>query len=167
MTPIIITSIIFIAGFVVIWLFMNEDTSVAVLSSFVWLLGGGSICALLFCVISSFTSGTYRGYSTGEREGYLTKVSEKGIIWKTYECQMQVGTGQMAALQEPFDFSIPRWNDKLYKRAQNNIGGKIRLQYVQWFVMPFRIGSTDYETTKIVFYDEGKQIEAFFNGRTP
>jgi len=52
------------------------------------------------------TTGMMPDYSKGQRMGYVTKISNKGFCWKTWEAEMQIGTGDLAALQKPFEFSI-------------------------------------------------------------
>jgi len=72
-----------------------------ILSYFVWIL----ICLPLAYGIFSLT-GAYPHYSIGERNGYITKISISGVVFKTNEGEMQIGTGQQAALQAPFAFSV-------------------------------------------------------------
>lgn len=111
---------------------------------------GGLFIAFLICLaIIPLTGGLMRGYSEGVREGYVTKISEKGIIWKTYEAQIQVGTGEMAALQSPFEFSIPKDNKELYQTVQKNLGKKVNIEYIGWLSMPYWVGSSNVELTKI------------------
>lgn len=102
------------------------------LSPIVWWL----ICA---------TGGLMPGYGEGVRYGYVTKLSYRGLCWKTYEGQMQVGTGEMAALQRPFSFCVP--NEEVRKQVVPLIGTgeKVGLRYRQWLVIPFRRGSVGYE----------------------
>ena len=78
-------------------------------SIFLWTIGP-FVASLLCIFLIPATGGMLSGYSEGIREGYITKFSEKGIIWKTYEAQIQIGTGELAALQAPFAFSIERHN---------------------------------------------------------
>ena len=52
------------------------------------------------------TTGFMPTYSEGERIGYVTKLTAKGIFWKTWEGEMQMGTGELASLQEHFHFSV-------------------------------------------------------------
>lgn len=82
-----------------------DRTEEVALASF----GFGATCfvlVILSCIVLALTSGFVPSYSTGSREGYVTKISVKGLIFKTYEGQLQVGTGEMSALQEPWDFSV-------------------------------------------------------------
>jgi hypothetical protein len=106
-----------------------------------------AIALIIICRGMLSIEGLMPGYSTGEREGYLTKVSVKGFFFKTNEAQIQVGTGNMAALQEPFAFSIP--DEKLAIEANNLLGKRVRIRYSQWFVMPMTMGETPYECVEI------------------
>lgn len=97
--------------------------------------------------IIALTEGLLPEYSTGVREGYLTKVSIKGIIYKTNEAQIQVGTGEMAALQEPWAFSIP--DQELNEKAGKLLGKRVRIHYNQWLIAPYWLGETNNILTKI------------------
>lgn len=95
--------------------------------------------------------GLYRGYGMGERTGYITKLSEKGIFWKTIEGQIQVGTGNMSALQEPFDFTIRKLRPDLIALADSlgTTSSRVKIHYVQWLVMPCYVGDSGYEVDDI------------------
>ena len=113
--------------------------------------------ALMLVVVApilNLTSGLGKGYSSGIRSGYITKASEKGFIWKTYECEMQIGSGEMSALQEPWQFSIPKSEKDLFDKVNGNIGKKAVVHYDQWLIMPARIGDSWYEATSINFGEE-------------
>lgn len=117
-------------------------------SVFHWFIGI-FVAFFLCCALIPATGGLLRGYSEGVREGYVTKISEKGIIWKTYEAQIQVGTGEMTALQSPFEFSVPKGNKALYQDIQKNLGKKVVIEYVGWLIAPYWIGSSNIELTNI------------------
>lgn len=117
----------------------------AMFSVMVWMIGG-TIAFFAGYPILRLTTGFYADYSTGEREGYITKLSEKGIVFKTNESQLQVGTGNMAALQEPWAFSVP---DSQLPAIQENLGKKVRIKYTQFLLMPWRYGETDYLVTAV------------------
>lgn len=102
---------------------------------------------LLFMPICGCTGGLLPGYSEGDRVGYITKASRKGIVWTTNEVEMQIGTGQMAALQEPQPMSIP--DAALFQEAVKRVGDKAKVHYEQWLIMPFWIGKSGYEVKRI------------------
>lgn len=114
-----------------------------------WWLFGVPILAVVCYLAIPLGGGLIRGYSDGVREGYITKVSDKGVVWKTWEGQIQMGTGEMAALQQPFDFSISKNKRDLHEAAMANLGKRVRITYVEWWVMPYSVGSSGYEVVSI------------------
>jgi len=134
----------------IIFLMKNDDDGLAtcLLSILYWIIG----LVLAFGVIQVLIparDGLMRDYSIGTREGFVTKISETGIFWKTYEAQMQIGTGDMSALQAPFNFSVPKNKPELYIKLQSYQGKKVMIKYSQWLMMPFRIGSSSHELLDI------------------
>lgn len=116
------------------------------------LIGGGvvTLVALFFTAFIGFgLEGLYPGYSTGVRHGYITKISRKGVIFKTYEGEMQIGTGQQAALQEPFEFSVKSENVRQKIATLVGSGQRVQVQYRQWLVMPWTVGETGYEIVDV------------------
>jgi len=105
------------------------------------------VMVIISNTIVPMTTGLFENYAIGQREGYLTTVYVKGIIWKTNEAQIQVGTGELAALQDPFDFSID--NEKLLIDLKKAIGKKVRIKYLQWVILPYRKGESNYLLTDI------------------
>lgn len=111
----------------------------------------GEIIAIPTLVILGYpvlglTTGLLEGYSEGSREGYVTKISQKGIIFKTWEGQIQVGSGQQAALQTPFSFSM---SEEMSQELQDHLGSRVRIEYTQYLIQPFRYGETSYQVTGI------------------
>lgn len=85
-------------------------------------------------------------YSRGTRSGILTKVSEKGYIFKTYEGEMNVGgfsqgdgTIMPASI---FKFSVPE--RKTYEELDKAQGHKVVLRYKQVYKNFFWQGESDY-----------------------
>lgn len=148
MTIIIIGLLVWLLGAVVICISLNywEDRFPPLM---LWLLFGGLGIGGTSTIIIQSTTGLYPGYSQGVREGYLVKISEKGMIFKTWEGQIQIGTGQQAALQEPFSFSIAKTRKDLYEFVQTNLSAKVRIEYSEWICMPWRIGESGYEVISI------------------
>lgn len=132
------------------WPKRSYDTWVDVaVPSLAWWAIGMPIIALACVSALRCDGGLMSGYSDGVREGYITKVSDKGVVWKTWEGQIQVGTGEMAALQQPFDFSIPKNKRDLHEAAMTNLGKRVRITYVEWLLMPYSVGSSGYEVVSI------------------
>lgn len=100
------------------------------------------------------TTGLMPGYSEGERIGYVTKLTSKGVIWKTWEGEMQMGTGELAALQEPFHFSVI--GSELWFELRHSQGKRVRLEYRRWLVMPYHVGSSGYQILDIEILEDVK-----------
>jgi len=124
---------------------ITDDTVMAVLFTGAMM---GVIVMLVFVPIVALTGGLLEGYSDGYREGYITKVSQRGVVFKTFEGQMQIGTGQQAALQEPFEFSIS--DPDMAEFVESYLGEKVRLKYKQWLIMPYWVGSSGYDIVEIL-----------------
>lgn len=82
-------------------------------------------------------------YSEGERIGYVTKLSQKGFFWKTFEGEMQSGAGEQASLQNVYAFSVR--DPQILKKLKESMGKNVTLKYRQWVCMPYRVGSSGYE----------------------
>ena len=93
----------------------------------------------------SATGGLMPNYGEGVKYGYLTKMSHHGLCWKTYEGRMQVGTGEMAALQQPFSFCVPDKDVRDQIAPLIGTGQRVGLKYRHWFWIPFRRGSSNCE----------------------
>jgi hypothetical protein len=121
----------------------------------------GVLLALGFMLITvpviQMTGGLMNNYSEGVREGYITQLSRKGIIWETNEGQMQVGTGEMASLQTPWQFSCP--DESMWSKLNKSLGKKVRVQYRQWLFQPYSRGDSGYEIQNIEIL-EGKSGRA-------
>lgn len=85
-------------------------------------------------------------YSRGTRSGILTKVSEKGYIFKTYEGELNIGgfsqgdgTIMPASI---FKFSISE--KEVYEKLEASQGHKVVLHYRQVMKNFFWQGDTDY-----------------------
>ncbi len=86
-------------------------------------------------------------YSKGTRAGYLVKISRKGVVFKTYEGQLNLGgvqTGKESSgiIGNIWDFSV---RDKgFYEKLQQYEGKHVKLSYRQIYQnMPWQ-GKTDY-----------------------
>ena len=136
--------------FVVLTVFiakLSDDGVYAFFAILALWFGGCFLAALLSWPVLGFTTGFLSGYSHGTRDGFLTKASVSGVIFKTNEAQIQVGTGDIAALQEPFKFSIR--DPGVASLATELLGTAVRIEYKQWMIQPFRYGGTPYECISI------------------
>jgi len=100
-------------------------------------------------IIMPLTGGLGKNYGTINQSGYLTNFSEKGIIWKTYEGELQKGVGEQATAERSFEFSVT--NKDVIEKLHPYLGSKHRLQLKcrQWICMPFSRGDTDKEVVDV------------------
>ncbi|MCB0637614.1 MAG: hypothetical protein KDC54_13385 [Lewinella sp.] len=91
-------------------------------------------------------------YSDGTRAGYLIKVSNKGVAFKTYEGQLNLGgfqTGDQGngIVGNIWAFSVAKKD--IYAQLQNLEGQKVKLYYRQRYKTFFWQGKTDYFVYKV------------------
>ena len=94
-------------------------------------------------------------YSHGERTGMINKVSEKGLVWETYEGQLAlegIVSGDGSSGANVWDFSIDRQAEhgentaELVEKLRGYMrtGQKVRIEYIeQLSTWPWR-SDTDY-----------------------
>lgn len=90
-------------------------------------------------------------YSKGTRSGLLNKVSYKGVIWKTYEGELNMGSistrNENGIIGNTWAFSV--WKDDIYHQLQDYQGQPVKLYYHQKYkAMPWQ-GKTDYFIYKV------------------
>ena len=90
----------------------------------------------MLIMVMSFTSCT-ETYSEGERVGFLTKFSKKGLVWKSWEGYLNLTQTGMNSSGEPFSFSLDndRDQDELVARLDSaaTFGWKVKLRYHETF----------------------------------
>lgn len=112
--------------------------------------------ALVLLVAGVAISWLYFGtFSEGVRAGVVMKVSKRGVLFKTFEAQLNLqGFGAVKSdnqLSETFEFSIEGSEEKLIKALEevSLTGERINLNYVErYIVFPWR-GETKYFATGI------------------
>jgi hypothetical protein len=95
---------------------------------------------LIFTIWSAITLGY--SYSTGERVGYVQKLSRKGWLCKTWEGELQMSNipGSAPIL---FEFSVR--SDSLAQAIEETAGRRVALTYEQHVGVPSRcFGETEY-----------------------
>lgn len=142
-----IAIIISLALLLVAWRIGRHVDEYEIVVPIIWVVCAAFLVVFIFIPLCAATGGLLPGYSEGERVGYITKASTKGVFWKTNELQVQIGAGEMAALQEPHPFSAP--DSELFRKAGSGLGRKATVHYRQWLIMPYWIGESGYEVTAI------------------
>ena len=98
----------------------------------------------------------YASYSEGIRSGMVIKMSKRGVVFKTWEGQMNLQTFGAAgagtsALSEVFNFSVEKGDDALYGELEevSLSGERVNLHYVERYArLPWR-GETAYFVTDV------------------
>lgn len=94
-------------------------------------------------------------YSSGDRAGYVQKLSQKGFICKTYEGELILVT--MPGTQaEKFYFSVRDTN--VAKKINETVGQRVRLVYEQHKGVPSNcFGESEYFVTNVFVIPEKNQ----------
>lgn len=86
-------------------------------------------------------------YSTGERAGWVQKLSKKGWVCKTWEGELTLIT-MPGAVAEKFLFTV--WDDEVAKTLNQSMGKRVSLHYNEKVALPTTcFGDTRYYVTKI------------------
>jgi hypothetical protein len=81
-------------------------------------------------------------YSSGERAGYVQKISQRGWIYKTWEGELAM-VNLPGSMPEKFIFSVRK--DDVARRIEKTLGNQVVLVYHQHRGIPLPIfGETDY-----------------------
>jgi hypothetical protein len=96
-----------------------------------WLVGILAAAALLLAlyiwIMLSWS------YSTGERAGWVQKLSRKGYICKTWEGEMAM-VSMPGSIPEKFPFTV--WDEKVAKAINDAMGKRVSLDYEEHIGLP-------------------------------
>jgi hypothetical protein len=121
--------------------------------------------------ILSFTSCS-ENYSNGERIGLVTKFSEKGFWWKSWEGDLTITQTGMNQANSDFMFAITPYNyKKLCSKCKANLdsaaqyGWKVKIFYHQVFCKNWfsNRGETDYFVNRVEVLDRNP-LKSVFGG---
>ena len=107
----------------------------------------GVIIALLAAMViplAGIPGGAGKNYSNGTRAGQVTKLSNKGLIWKSWEAEINMGgtvQGENGAIASVFAFNVAPDVVPQIKAALES-GKRIEVVYRQWAVKPMSISSS-------------------------
>ncbi len=95
-------------------------------------------------------------YSEGTRSGVVMKISSKGVLFKTYEGQLDLqGFGAVNSdnqFSEVWEFSVDGDNELLIEKLEKaSLGGRrVELRYIERYsVIPWR-GDTEYFVREVL-----------------
>lgn len=114
------------------------------------------VLAILLISSAGWVSLLYYGtYSEGVRAGTVIKLSRKGVVFKTWEGQLNISSfgalNSTNSLSEVFEFSIESDQEAIIKSLQevSLSGERVNLHYVERYrTLPWR-GSTKYFITRV------------------
>lgn len=144
MLTIVLWVLIFVGGVAFIWRWLGSsvDSEICFAAWTGWLV----LCGVLCLTMLKFV-GLGEKYAEGERVGYIVKESRKGLIFKTYEIEIQMGSGQQASLQPAVEMSVNKQG--VIDLIQSNLGKSVRVKYNQWLIQPMTKGGSKYEVTEV------------------
>jgi len=117
-------------------------TARGVLGSFAGLL----VAALVLLGLYTWATLSW-SYSTGERAGYMQKLSSKGFVCKTWEGELQL-VAIPGSTPEKFMFSVR--DNAVAQRINASMGKRVALTYEQHIGVPTScFGETEYFVTDV------------------
>jgi hypothetical protein len=110
------------------------------------------LAALVALAALYFWAATRWSYSTGERAGWVQKLSNKGWVCKTWEGELAL-VSLPGTTPEKFLFTI--WDEAVADRLTAAMGKRVALHYEQKVGLPGScFGDTRYYVTAVTVSDE-------------
>jgi len=95
-------------------------------------------------------------YSEGSRSGVVQKFSKKGIVWQTWEGELNLGymtnrPTESGSQLAPAIFNFSCYSEEAAKEVVEaaKSGQRVTLQYVEYIGRGYRYGSTGYDVTGV------------------
>jgi hypothetical protein len=121
------------------------------------------ILGLLVILVAYLSFIYFATYSEGDRAGKIVKISQTGVIFKTWEGQLDLGTfGAVKSsnfASETFEFSIDGDNKILIEKLRKAqlTGERVLLKYEEKYAkIPWK-GSTKYIVVDVMVNKESKE----------
>ena len=110
----------------------------------------------LLLLLALTTSACGRGYSEGQRAGVVTKFSYKGVLWKSWEGEMNLGgmreetdsKGGTSMSPNVWAFHVDSMDVVDQVKAALDSGATVKMRYVQWWISPMSQES-DYDVVEV------------------
>jgi hypothetical protein len=101
---------------------------------------------LLIVIVAVFLFFYFANYSSGTRAGIVMKISKKGILFKTNEGMLDVGT-----INDPWDFSVASNRKEVLEKLYDvqKTGERVQLHYQEKYVQLFWRGDTKHFVVKV------------------
>jgi hypothetical protein len=103
-------------------------------------------------VVGYFWTALKWSYASGERAGWVQKLSRKGWVCKTWEGEMAM-VSMPGSTTEKFAFTV--WDESAVERINKLMGRRVNLHYEQKVGLPTScFGETRYYVTGVTLVDE-------------
>lgn len=101
---------------------------------------------LLILIIAVFLFFYFANYSSGTRAGTVMKISKKGVLFKTNEGMLDVGT-----INDPWNFSVASARKEVLEDLNEvqKTGERVQLHYREKYVHLFWRGDTKYFVVRV------------------
>ena len=119
--------------------------------------GCGVIVLVMSLLIGTFSVKAIGGlnipYSEGTRSGVVQKFSKKGMVWNTWEGEMNMGystqtnEGQIRPVIWYFSCSSPEAAKQIQDAEKT--GKRVTLKYSQYWFRGYKYGATEYDVTGV------------------
>ena len=107
----------------------------------------GVLVTVVLLIVGYFAVFLNWNYSTGERAGWVQKLSKKGWVCKTWEGELTLIT-MPGAVAEKFLFTV--WDDEVAKTLNQSMGKRVSLHYNEKVGLPTScFGDTRYYVTSL------------------
>lgn len=103
------------------------------------------LAAILIIAIAWFAFIYYVPYSEGTRSGELIKISNKGVIFKTWEGEISQGISGA----QIFSFSVLDKDKKVIESLKDFQGNYVKVSYIERYDSFFFWGDTKYFITEV------------------
>jgi hypothetical protein len=105
-----------------------------------WVMLWLTVAFVLLAALYLFAASAYT-YSSGERAGYIQKMSSKGWVCKTWEGELAM-VNLPGATTQIFGFTVR--DDRVAQEINHLAGKRVALQYEQHIGLPSCFGDTEY-----------------------
>jgi hypothetical protein len=121
-----------------------------------------SFAAIVLLIIGGYSAKCLGGvnwkYSEGSRSGVVQKISKKGIIWQTWEGELNLGYNTSRSNENggttiaPAIFYFSCSSDETAKKVQDaeRNGDRVTVEYIQYFLRGWKYGGTSYDVVNVV-----------------
>ncbi len=110
-----------------------------------------TVIIVLIAVLTAYITFIYFAtYSEGYRSGKLVKISQRGIIFKTWEGTLSQGVSD----ELQFHFSVEGKNKEVIEQLKTLQGRTVKLTYIERFGTFLWMGDTKYYIKEVKEVDE-------------